>query len=143
MTHRVIYCRTRNPAALLIRAFDGLGQWSHVAGILADGEHVIEATALHGVTVTPVADLIRRSSQHVIVEREVPNKAAGDAWALGTVGSGYDWTGALGVPWSRQWQRPGRWYCSEHNEAWQQAAGLVRFHPSARGVGPRMSYLVL
>ena len=143
MIHRVIYCRSRNPGALLIRAFDGMGQWSHCAGILAGGEHVVEATALHGVVITPLADVIRRSSEHTFVEREAPNKAAGDEWALSTVGAGYDWLGAAGVPWGRKWQSEGRWFCSEHNEMWQQKAELLRFvRDTHRGVGPSISYRV-
>lgn len=143
MIHRTIYCRSRNPGALLIRVFDGMGQWSHAAGILADGEHVVEATALHGVTRTPLADVIRRCSEFHIVDREVPDKAAGDAWALGTVGCDYDWMGAVGVPWGRRWASDIRWFCSEHAEMWQQQAGLVRFvRDTGRGIGPNISYRV-
>lgn len=144
MIHRAIYCRGRwNPGAALIRAFDGMGQWSHVAGILSDGEHVVEATALHGVTLTPLADLIRRSSEFVVIERQVKDKAAGDYWALDTVGAGYDWMGAIGVPFGRRWEDEGRWFCSEHNEMWQQKAGLYRFvRDDHRGVGPNISYRV-
>ena len=132
-----------NPGSLLIRIFDGMGQWSHVAGILADGEYVVEATALHGVTATSVADVIRRSSEVAIVDREVPFKAAGDAWALSTVGLPYDWLGALGVPIGRRWEDDARWFCSEHNEQWQQMAGLQRFvRDTHRGVGPNISYRV-
>lgn len=144
MTHRTLYCRSRwNPGALLIRVFDGMGQWSHCAGILADGEHVVEATALHGVTITPLADLIRRSSEFIVIEREVQDKQAGDRWALGTVGLPYDWLGALGVPWGRRWADEDRWFCSEHAEMWQQQAGLVRFvRDTGRGIGPNISYRV-
>ena len=132
-----------NPGALLIRVFDGMGQWSHVAGILADGEHVIEATALYGVTLTPLEDVIRRSSEWAIIDREVKDKALGDAWARGTVGSKYDWLGAVGTPWGRSWEAGTRWFCSEHNEYWQQQAGLYRFvRDSHRGVGPNVSYRV-
>lgn len=144
MIHRTIYCRSRmNPGALLIRLFDGMGQWSHCAGILADDEHVVEATALHGVTMTPLADVIRRSSEFIVVERAVENKPAGDAWALDTVGLPYDWLGALGVPLGRRWADPARWFCSEHNEQWLERMGLVRFvRDNHRGIGPNISYRV-
>jgi uncharacterized protein YycO len=144
MIHRTIYCRGRyNPGSLLIRIGDGMGQWSHTAGILSSGEHVVEATALHGVTLTPLEDVIRRSSEFHIVDRAVPDKAAGDTWALSTVGCGYDWRGAVGVPWGRRWQDEGRWFCSEHAEVWQQQAGLHRFvRDTHRGIGPNISYRV-
>lgn len=120
-----------------------MGQWSHVAGILASGEHVVEATALHGVTHTPLEDVIRRSSEWAIVDREVQDKEAGDRWALSTVGGNYDWLGAVGTPWGRSWQSPDRWFCSEHNEYWQEKSGLFRFvRDTGRGVGPNISYRV-
>ena len=141
--HRTIYCRTRNPGSLLIRVFDGMGQWSHCAGILADGEHVIEALALKGVVITPLADVIQRSSEFVVIDRKVGNKAAGDAWAMTTVGLPYDWLGAAGVPFGRRWQDGGRWFCSEHNEFWQERAELLRFaRDTGRGIGPNISYRV-
>ncbi len=144
MIHRTIYCRSRNPGSLLIRIGDGMGQWSHCAGIMADGEHVIESTALGGgVHYTPLEDVIRRSSEYLVIERHVPDKAAGDAWALGTIGLPYDWLGAAGVPLGRRWEDPGRWFCSEHNEMWQQKAGLYRFvRDPQRGVGPNISFRV-
>lgn len=144
MIHRTIYCRSRNLGSLLIRIGDGAGQWSHCAGILADGENVVESTALGGgVHVTPLADVIRRSSEWTIVDRVVENKPAGDAWALSTVGLPYDWLGAAGVPWGRRWDDPSRWFCSEHNEEWLQRAGLTRFvRDCQRGIGPNISYRV-
>jgi uncharacterized protein YycO len=127
---------------LLIRGADGMGQWSHCAGILADGATVIEARAFRGVVATPLGDVIDRSSEWVIVDREVDDKARGDRWALSTIGQGYDYLGAAGVPWGRDWQASGAWFCSEHNEQWQERAGLFRFVRDTRGVGPNISYRV-
>lgn len=140
--HRTVYCRSRTLPSLGIRVFDGMGQWSHVAGILADGEHVVEARAFYGVVVTPLADVIRRSSEWAIVDRYVTDKPAGDAWALGTVGEGYDWLGAAGVPFGRStWQDGGKWFCSEHDEVWRERMGLVRLvRDTGRGIGPNVSY---
>lgn len=139
--HRSIYCRSRSIGALAIRLGDGMRQWSHEAGILADGEHVIEAVAsLGGVVVTPLADVIRRSSEFTIVARSVPNKWLGDAWARGTIGAEYDWLGALGKPLNRDWQSDGRWFCSEHNAAWLAYCGLRIFRPGTRGVGPNDTF---
>lgn len=140
VAHRTIYCRTRTPVALLIRLGDGMRQWSHEAGILADGEHVVEATALHGVVLTPIAELMRRASEHLIVERTVADKASGDSWALSTLGAGYDWFGVVGKPLNRAWENDTRWFCSEHNTAWHAACGLRLFRPGTRGVGPNDTY---
>lgn len=142
-THRTIYCRTANLPGLLIRVMDGMRQWSHVAGILGDGQHVVEARAFGGVQITSLSALIARSSEHVIVEREVPDKATGDLWALHSIGQGYDWLGAIGTPWHRDWQAEGRWFCSEHAEQWLCMSGLQRFRADVRGISPNTSYMAL
>jgi uncharacterized protein YycO len=140
--HRTIYCRSR--VGTVVRFFDGMGHWSHCAGILSDGEHVVEALGGPGVVITPLEDVIRRSTAFEIVERPVTDPAAGDAWALSTVGSGYDWLGAIGSPWRRPWEAPGRWYCSEHDYAWEmKSGGRPRFRADKRGVTPNESYWAL
>lgn len=141
--HRVIYCRTRAPASLGIRVFDGMRQWSHVAGILACGNYVVEARAFKGVIVTPLSEVIDRSSAWEITERVVPDKLAGDAWALGTVGAGYDWAGAVGSPFNRGWQMAGRFFCSRHETLWEEAAGRKVFRGNARNITPNNSFMVL
>jgi uncharacterized protein YycO len=139
-THRTIYCRGSVLSAA-IRLFDGMGHWSHCAGVLQDGEHVVEALAWRGVVITPLAEVIRRSSAHRIEAREVPMAGVGDAWALSTVGAGYDWLGAIGSPWRRPWGSPEAWYCSEHAEAWLLASGAEpRWRPGKRGVTPNEHY---
>lgn len=139
-THRTVYCRSRTPGALIVRMFDGMRQWSHVAGLI-DDEYVIEAVATRGgVVITPLTDVIRRSSESIFVDRSVPDKDAGDAWARGTVGGKYDWLGAMGMPWNRDWQHDDRWFCSEHEAAWLSACGLRLFRPGTRGVGPNDVY---
>jgi hypothetical protein len=138
--HRTIYCRGSFLASPVIRFFDGAGHWSHCGGILADGEHVIEARAWHGVVITPLAAVIARSSEFKIISRTVPNKARGDAWAMGTVGAGYDWLGAIGSPWRRPWGAHEQWYCSEHDEAWLAACGLLRWRQGKRSITPNESY---
>lgn len=143
MLHRTIYCRSRAPASLCIRVFDGLRQWSHVAGILAGGNYVVEALAFKGVIVTPLSEVIDRSSEYEIVEREVPDKHAGDTWALATVGAGYDWAGAVGSPINRGWQMDGRFFCSRHETLWEEAAGRKVFRGNARNITPNNSFMVL
>lgn len=139
MIQRAIYCRSRSPVALAIRLGDGVGPWAHCAGLI-DPEHVIEARGLQGVVITPLTDLIRRSSEFALVDYSVPDIEAGRAWARSTVGARYDWGGAIGVPWRRAWQDGEAWYCSEHLEQWLARAGLARFRAEARGIGPNRSY---
>ena len=139
--HTTVYSRSRTVSSFLIRAIDGMGPWSHCAGLLEDGEHVIEAVAFKGgVVITPLADLIRRSSEVELVRRWVPDKAAGDAWARSTVGRPYDWLGAAGVRWGRDWEREDKFFCSEHDVLWRKHAGAPSYRPGTRGVSPNESY---
>lgn len=138
--HKTIYCRRWNLSSPLIRLGDGMRAWSHEAGILADGEHVVEATFWKGVVVTPLSEVINRSSEYEIVARRVEDKASGDEWALSTVGALYDYLGALGKPLNRDWEVQGRWFCSEHNRAWMFAMNLSLYRPGTRGVGPNDNY---
>lgn len=140
--HRTIYCRQRTLSSLAIRVFDGFRQWSHAAGILDGGEHVIEARAWTGVVITPLADVISRSSEFKIVERPAPMKGVGDAWALRSVGCPYDWLGALGVKWNRNWEDDWAWFCSEHDAMWQLKNGHPLVRKGTRGVSPNDSYMI-
>lgn len=79
-----------------------------------------------GVTITPLADVIRRSTAFTIVGREVDDKPAGDAWALTTVGKSYDWLGAIGTPWRRKWDRSFK-PLSPVNVPWWQSWRRWRF----------------
>lgn len=143
MIHRSIYCRNRM-GSILIRAADGMGWWSHCAGILQTGEHVVEAKLFGGVVITPLEDVVRRSSHYELIDAEVPDALAGDTWALTTVGSPYDYLGALGSPWGRDWQADGAWYCSHHRETWLVKAGHPpRWRKGKRGATPNESYWVL
>lgn len=143
MLHHTIYCRSRNLLSLGIRVFDGMRQWSHVAGILSDGKTVVEARAFSGVITTPLSEVIDRSSQWIIVDRELPFKHEGDVWALGTVGARYDWGGAIGTPWYRGWQEEGQWFCSEHETRWQEIGGRTVFRLGTRSISPNNSFMVL
>jgi hypothetical protein len=142
--HRTIYCRGPVLGSPVIRFFDGSGLWSHCAGILQTGEHVVEARLWHGVVITPLEDVVRRSSERRFVEREATDPDAGDRWALSTVGAGYDLWGAIGSPWRRPWGDPEAWYCSEHDYAWSLMSGCaLRFRDGKRSVTPNEWYWAL
>lgn len=143
MSHlTVLYSRTRTLGAALIRAGAWWGPWSHCC--VVDGEHVIESLALHGGVVrTPLVEVIERSSHAEAVEIECPMPELGLEWARSTVGEPYDWTGVVGIPLrERDWQAPGRWYCSEHVEAALVRAGRTRWRAGMHGISPCQSYYV-
>lgn len=140
---RVIYTRTRSLSTVLIRAGAWWGPWSHCG--LVDGDDVIESLALKGgVVITPLAEVIKRSSVASVVDIDCPVPQRGLEWARSTVGAPYDWTGVLGIPFrGRNWQEPDAWYCSEHVEAALVWAGARRWRDGLKGVSPCQSYFNL
>lgn len=138
----VLYSRARNPVSALIRLSAWWGPWSHCA--LVDGDHVIEARAMSGGVVrTPLALALQRASAHEFVEVECPRPELGLEWARSTIGARYDWAGLFAIPArQRDWQRPGRWYCSEHVEVALIRSGRVRWRAGLHGVHPTQSYFV-
>ena len=148
-TVRLLYCRTlslKEPLSFIstpiIRGVEW-GPWSHEAIVMEDGQSVIDATFTHGgVTERPLADVLAVSSQHDFREFEVPDAAAGYAWARDQRGKPYDWRGTLGLGLHRDWQEDDAWWCSELAEAFLAACGLVRFINNPRRVTPQLSWMV-
>ena len=66
----LVFCNSKLPLSPIIRAVTR-GRWSHVA-LICDAASVLEATGAHGVTKTPLDTLIKRSTEHCIVEVDVP-----------------------------------------------------------------------
>jgi uncharacterized protein YycO len=134
---RLIFTRTRSLGAVVIRAGAWWGQWSH-CGLVLPGGHVVESLALKGGVITTMVDaVIFRSSAHQVLDLPCPAPQYAHEWALSTVGMPYDWGGVLGIPFrSRDWQAPGRWYCSEHCAAAIERAGLTLVRPGVHGIHP-------
>lgn len=150
-TLRMIFCRSSNLASPMIRAAEGWGLWAHCGLLLptpkslyADGMSaydVVEARAWHGVVLTPLHDVIERSSAHELVELPVPSAPLGEMRAASQLGRPYDWLGAFAV-WARrrEWNDPQREFCSELVAAAIECAGLPIVHRSMPGVGPGRLY---
>jgi len=140
---RIVYSRAGNLGDWIVRVGQWWGPWTHCA--ILDGEHVIEARAWHGVVRTPLADAMARASRFKVVDVHTPDDHAGIAWARTTVGTPYDWWGALGVfTRKREWQEDDAWYCSEHVERALVEAGmdgaLARWRDGMPGITPCQSY---
>jgi len=136
----VLYSRTRDPAAALIRLAAWGGPWSHCA--LIDGDRVIEATLLgKGVRSRSLLSAVANAWATERVDIECPDPEAGLRWAWSVVGQPYDWTGIAGIAARRrQWAADGAWYCSELVERALIEAGRTRFRDVVPGVSPTMSY---
>lgn len=105
---KIIYGRNSMPLSWLIRLFTW-SRWSH-CGIVY-GDDVIEATAKHGVIVTPIAEFKRRYKTWAIAEMP-----SGDDWLLlarNEVGKPYDWSAIFGLALRTGWDSDGKWFCSE------------------------------
>jgi uncharacterized protein YycO len=137
---QVIYTLGKGLSSALIAGYTG-GPWSHCG--LVDGDEVIESLALRGGVVrTGLYHVVDRSAAYEIVTLDCPRPDLAIEWARSTLGAPYDWTGVFGLPFmARDWQAPGRWYCSEHVEAALQRAGLDRWRLGRlAGIDPNMSY---
>lgn len=145
---RDIYCRSHSLSGLAIRHFDNVAPalWSHSACIVDEGKHsfVVEARAFSGVSMVGMSEFMDRyESTPVVVEYEVPDPDAGNAWLLSQVGCGYDYLAFLGRAFRKSWDDPGRWICRELAEARLQAAGLRRFRESPALITPNLGYMVI
>jgi hypothetical protein len=117
---RVMFSRRALPVSLLIRGVTW-SSWSHVE--ILDGDELIGAEMLTGVSVTKLADRLKQFSRAAIVEFPCADPAAVIAAARSEIGRGYDYLGLLGiVTHQRDWQSRDSWFCSEL-VAWAFAAG--------------------
>jgi hypothetical protein len=120
MKIRVLFSRRALPVSLLIRTVTW-SAWSHVE--ILDGDDLIGADMMNGVTVTKLAHRLDISSRAAIVEFPCADPAAVIAAARGELGRGYDYLGLLGIlGHQRDWQARESWFCSEL-VAWAFSAG--------------------
>jgi len=127
----LLFCTNpHNPLSWMIRA-GSWSQWSHVA--IIDGDDVIEAVALDGVVVTPLATRQAADPTWQRVTLPCANPEAIIAASRSQLGKPYDYTGVLGIGLHRDWQETGRWFCSEL-VAWAfQQGGTPLFRKGASG----------
>lgn len=135
------FSRRTNLPSFVTRFLTGGARWSHCA--IVDGGHMIEALMLKGVVSTPAGQWASKYPSYDLVQIECPNPDAALTFARDQIGKGYDYLGAIGVPWRAPWHDPRRWYCSELLEAALSVGGRRRWRLEARGVSPMESWLVL
>jgi uncharacterized protein YycO len=108
---KLIFGANRRPGSLLIRLFT-FSQWSHV-GIIYPGCRVLEAHWPR-VRATTVEDFKENYPQWAVAELPCRDEQAALDWAMTQVGKLYDLGGLIAIPFQRRdWQSPGRWFCSE------------------------------
>lgn len=137
---KAIFVRRSNIGSLLLRT--GMwSSWSHCA-VVTPQQTVIEAAAFHGVIERPLADFLAHVSKSSVKDIALPDDAAAIAWARSQIGKPYDWAGATGLAFQREWQRADFWFCSEFLEGVATAGGRQRFVNQASRVTPQHSWMV-
>jgi hypothetical protein len=132
-TITVLFTRRQwNPVSWLIRwavprSRFALGLSSHC--IIVDGDRAFEATMLHAVREVRLTEAMQ--GQIVVKETryQVPDAAAGIAWARAQVGKPYDFPGALGLGLTpgRDWLQDDKFFCYEYAAGALHAAGRPVF----------------
>lgn len=125
MSVRVILAANNSIGSKLIRLFTW-SPWSH--GAILDGdEHVIEATARHGVIRSPLRDLIWHSTRYAIIEIPCDDPLRALDYARRQIGKAYDWQAIFGFIFHRDWARARKWFCFELVAAALDHAGTPAF----------------
>lgn len=125
---RILFCTSRLPAALIIRAATW-SDWHHVA--IIDGDDVIEATWNNGVCVSRLDDVIAKNSRYAIAEISCEDDSSVINAARSQIGKPYDMSAIFGIALRRNWQKSDAWFCSEL-VAWSFAqAGFPKFRPES------------
>lgn len=139
----VIYRRSRNLGSFLIRAFTWGSQWSHAGIWDVERDHVIEASASHGVVATPVSEFLEKASEAEIVAIDCPRPELALQYAREQIGKPYDWGAIFGIVFREPWYSDEKWFCFELVEAALMAGGRQRFRKDSNRITGNLSYLTL
>lgn len=102
-----------NPASLVIARLGGSKLWSHCFTIINGMAY--ESTMLHGCRVVPVYMAMEGVAIYQDMAVPAPHIANAEAFGHDQNGKGYDFAGALGIPFmmSEDWGDWSKWWCSE------------------------------
>lgn len=102
-------------------------KWSHVEILNKDNHNMlIGANAPKGVVYKSMVSRIEEST--VVVQADFPGDFA-KAWSFAEsqLGTPYDWLGAAGMGFHRNWEKDDAWFCSELVAASLAAAGYCPY----------------
>ena len=118
-----------NPLSLAVGLASGSHQFSHSIAII--GERAYEASMTHACRASTVDELM----DGIVFYRDMavwaPDIDAARAFAEAQMGKGYDWPGAVGIPftYSDSWADDSKWWCSELVFAILLAGGVRLYDP--------------
>lgn len=119
-----------NPASLVIARCSGSRFFSHVVAIA--GDRAYEASMTHGCRATTVDQVMKGVVQYQDMTVWVPDLEKAIAFGEEQSGRGYDFWGALGIPFlaSDDWNDTSTWWCSELVFALLMAGGAILLDPA-------------
>ena len=129
----IIYTTSNQIAANVIKLFTGC-KWHH-CGVIVD-DYVIEARMFGGVIHTPIKAFKSRG-EWAIESVKVTDEEKAKEFLLNQIGKGYDISGAISLPFRRDWQDKHKWYCSELVAAAFAAGGSPLVKNNLISVSPR------
>ena len=140
---RILFSRRPTASSMLLRAFLW-SEWSHCA--VQVGDRVYEATAKHGVVEHTLAQHLEGTDRYHCIDVPLtqPQIMQLEVWAKSQIGKGYDWFGALGIAFRRNWEEDDCWFCSEY-VAWlfQRVGRPLVNKPGWRITPPDLAQIVL
>lgn len=103
-----------NPTSPIIAVLGGSTHFSHVMTIVDDMAY--EATMLNGCRVAPLDVAMKGVASYQDMIVPVENVQLAIHWGMRQAGKGYDFAGAIGIPFlmSDDWADSSKWWCSEH-----------------------------
>jgi len=118
-----------NPISKIIGFFGGSKLFSHCFIIVDNMAY--ESTMLHGCRIVKLDTAMNGVSCYQDMTIPIQDKNAAIQFGLEQNGKGYDYAGALGIPFlaSENWANDEKWWCSEHNFMMLGAGGTWLFDP--------------
>lgn len=108
----VIFGRNHLPFSWLIRVFTW-SRWSHCGVVVAGDTHVVEATAKHGVIITPIEEFKERYTDWQIAELPCDDVRLAHQRLKSQLGKKYDFGAIFGILLRTGWNIEDKWFCSE------------------------------
>lgn len=136
------FSRSFSIGAPFIRGADRWGRWSHCGIVTADGRHVLEARAFHGVTKTTCDEFADRATDLELNVVRVVDAALALSWAEAQVGKGYDYVAILGNLFREPWQSDDRHHCAEYVAKALLHGGRRLFRVEPWKVSPNLIWMV-
>lgn len=123
---QLVLTRSKTVTSFGIRVFTG-SLWSHV-GILTPEGTVLESQAPHGVREVPLATVLSRASEHLVLDYADIDAGPVIAAARSQLGKSYDYLAIVAFYFRARWDDDSSWFCSEY-VAWSINTG---WHPVFR-----------